>query len=443
MWQEPMKDSLLLDCPTDPVSQNFNPYEVLEPQKVDLKDRILVDLTPVEEKQPDANLEMGSFLDTITKTDYNLVDLYQNIYVTPQHLQKTPTHIDKNSLIDFGNYVDKQEVKNIENNNVTASLDKTDKPSFDEFIHQTVPSHSTSDVNETTEENAIKNNLDATFDALYRSCITKLDTSIPENSEFSLFNNFKFSTLKNDPPIVTETPKAEKGGTADLKNDYFYMTNQTKDHSKDISHQNNLTDCPSVKSDPSHLQLTDSMRRNILDEVKREEIPIKCKCYYAKNILNLNKSIDASFINPFDNDLPVTHSKDLKKPKALSMLSNNQFTQIKSGQLLQTVVKDQKLYAKQMKLKENNQNLTKGPDIYEKSIILPQIMERLAARKKILDDQRDWKRRLVLDSGESKINEDIPCVKTEILMADCNKERLANLKIRTSFENFIKTGSPK
>ncbi|XP_045525423.1 uncharacterized protein LOC123714857 [Pieris brassicae] len=443
MWQEPIKDLLLLDCPTDPVSQNFNPYEVLEPQKVDLKDRILVDLTPVEEKQPDAKLEMGSFLDTVTKTDYNLVDLYQNIYVTPQHLQKKTTEIDKNSLIDFGNFIDKQKVKKIENNNSTAvRLDKTDIPSFDELNHRTGPSHFASDVSETIEENTIKNNLDATIDALYRSCITKFDTSSPEKTEFSLFNNFKCLTLHND-PIKRKTPNAERVGTSDIKTDYEYMTNETKDHSKDISHQSNLRDCPGVKSDLSHFQLTDSMRRNILDEVKREEIPIKCKCYYAKNILNLNKSMDASFINPFDNDLPVAHSKDLKKPKPLSMLSNNQFTQIKSGPLLQTVVKDQKLYAKQMKLKENNQNLTKGPDIYEKSIILPQIMERLAARKKILDEQRDWKRRLVLDSGESKFNEDIPSVRTEILMADCNKERLANLKIRASFENFIKTGSPK
>ncbi|XP_045489063.1 uncharacterized protein LOC110998955 [Pieris rapae] len=444
MWQEPIKNHLLLDCATDPVSQNFNPYEVLEPQKVDLKDKILVDLTPVEEKQPDATLQVGSFLDTVTKTDYNLVDLYQNIYVTPLHLQKKPSQIDKNALIDFGNYIDKQEVKNIENNNVTAvRLDKTNLHGFDDFIHRIVPSSAnTTDVRETTED-ASKNNLDATIDDLKRSCITKFDTSIPETSEFSLFNNFKCSTSKNDPHIETKTPKAEKVGTSDFKPDYEYMTNQTKDHSKDISHQNNFKDCPGMKSDLSHFQLTDSMRRNILDEIEKEEIPVKCKCYNAKNILNLNKSMDAFFINPFDNNLPVTHSKDLKKPKALSMLSNNKFTQIKSGQLLQTVVKDQKLYAKQMKLKENNQNLTKGPDIYEKSIILPQIMERLAARKKVLDDQRDWKRRLVLDSGESKFNEDIPSVKTEILKADCNKERLTNLKIRSSFENFIKTGSTK
>lgn len=76
---------------------------------------------------------------------------------------------------------------------------------------------------------------------------------------------------------------------------------------------------------------------------------------------------------------------------------NNSFTFT-----VQAMQKDEKVYKKKRVLKPANQTskFTKGPDINEKTVVLPQIMARIIARQEYLDEVNSQKKRLILDAGE-------------------------------------------
>ncbi|KAJ0184190.1 hypothetical protein K1T71_000613 [Dendrolimus kikuchii] len=70
-----------------------------------------------------------------------------------------------------------------------------------------------------------------------------------------------------------------------------------------------------------------------------------------------------------------------------------------------TVEKNKKLYAKRsVKSDAEKHNFTKGPTLYEKSIVLPQILERLAVRKAKFDEENKFVRRLILDDPSEIFN---------------------------------------
>lgn len=82
MWENPNEKNDSLQN----ILKNFDPYTVLEPltpQGIP-KENILVDLTDTNN---DSNLELsGSLLDKSTKSDFEVIDVFQNLFVTPQHV---------------------------------------------------------------------------------------------------------------------------------------------------------------------------------------------------------------------------------------------------------------------------------------------------------------------------------------------------------------------
>ncbi|CAK1554283.1 unnamed protein product [Leptosia nina] len=384
MWQAPIDDLLKVDRPHGTPVPNFNPFEILEPQKVNINNNILVDISTNDKpvKNTDPKLEMGSFIDTVTKKEYNLVDLYQNIYVTPQHVKRTaPRRTDNESLIDFSDFFDHLESGCIKTNKSTV----TDR-------HKTTQSKPPNNDNILLNKNEV---------------LLKKSTS----------DNHMISNRGTPIHSNNDIPQSSEGNIGKSKKDY---------RTEFLKH---------------YQRHDDTMRLKILQETKNANSSTnKCsECQKTKlqNLINVKR--------------PVDHN-EMKSPLA-NMIYKNQFDlRVNPAQLLQTAVKDQKLYSKQHSTSEDYSKLTKGPDIYEKSRVLPQIMERLAARKMTLDAQKtiERSRRLVLEKGEqsrvqleeaaaSNILDNIP-LKTEVLMQDCNKSRLIDLKVRTSFEKFVKTG---
>lgn len=124
---------------------------------------------------------------------------------------------------------------------------------------------------------------------------------------------------------------------------------------------------------------------------------------------------------------------------------------------LEAVKKVDKTFQKKNDLKSDAEKskLTPGPSLYEKTVVLPQIMHRLNEKNKT-KDKRTMQMRLVLDAGQSHgaqsnkqssethsgISESSPVLPPpEILMKDCNKERLIAYETWKLFKEFVNAGN--
>ncbi|XP_045509236.1 uncharacterized protein LOC123704781 [Colias croceus] len=327
------------------VACSINPYEILEPIKVD---NILVDLSTDTDNTHDS-LQLGSFIDTVRKTEYDLVDLYQNIYVTPLHIQKTNV---QDNATDFADFFDKLELD-----------DKKDWP--------------------------IENKANSLASEFRKSC------------NMSRRSNANVNEVRND--ILNEKLKP-------LNNEYKPKLESHFNKSKPAVNEIKFKDVLTKNNDKEF------MEHNKIKEILR--------------VLNADKLMNMKQDNTEINN----------KLHVIDMINDKQFNGIIKNGLLQTVKKDEKLYAKQRNILLDR-NLTKGADIYEKSIVLPQMMERLAARKKILDEQKNLKRRLILGGPIcSNKKENNTGFEPVVLMNDCNEERLKSLATRLLFADFVKNG---
>lgn len=131
---------------------------------------------------------------------------------------------------------------------------------------------------------------------------------------------------------------------------------------------------------------------------------------------------------------------------------------------LETVKKVEKTFQKRSILKSESEKskLTPGPSLYEKTVVLPQMMQRLNEKLNTLEEQSTIQMRLILDAGQctkdvdnsqsstkktqkysSGLNSLNPTVLNapEVLLADCNKERLIAFEAGKLFENFVRNGS--
>ncbi|CAG4974469.1 unnamed protein product [Colias eurytheme] len=328
------------------VACSINPYEILEPIKVD---NILVDLSTDTDKTHDS-LQLGSFIDTVRKTEYDLVDLYQNIYVTPLHIQKTNG---QDNATDFADFFDKLELD-----------DKKDGP--------------------------IENKSNALASEFRKPC----------NKPIEAIN--------------------------EVRNDIHKEKLKPFNHTLNNEYKPKL-ECHFNKSKPAVNEI--KFNKDVLTKNNDKEFMEHNKIKEILRVFNADKSMN----------MKQDNTKGIKKLHVIDMINDKQFNgSIKNG-LLQTMKKDEKLYAKRNILLDRN--LTKGADIYEKSIVLPQMMERLAARKKILDEQKNLKRRLILGGPIcSNKKENNTCFEPVLLMKDCNEERLKSLATRLLFADFVKNG---
>ncbi|XP_053622687.1 uncharacterized protein LOC128682148 [Plodia interpunctella] len=108
--------------------------------------------------------------------------------------------------------------------------------------------------------------------------------------------------------------------------------------------------------------------------------------------------------------------------------------------IVDTVPKDKKKYRKRAIIDDEVlANYTKGPNLAEKKLVLPRIMDRLVEKKKRMEKYAHCKRKLVLDCGTRRTEIPVQCNPT-VLTEDCNKERLRDLLMRQNFENFVRRG---
>ncbi|XP_072947087.1 uncharacterized protein [Epargyreus clarus] len=401
---------------------NFNIYEVLEPLKCcpntpkDKNVGILIDISDDSGLSQDLS---GSDLDSIKKSEFDLVDLFQNIYVTPSLVKKP-----KDTTVDI-DYKDRKDKK------IDSTYQNGLKPLKEEDINELLNKF---DKNETD----LKKSNDTMFHdySLYKYDIPKV-LEVPTFYDLDEIDENKCTSVfeKNITEKFSEI-------TTDFHNDVFVKATTDTVANKRLESAVIQTNCPnnnntSVTDSKDH---TDILKKVVMEFKKNTELSLQ------------NHTTFQSIVSPtLTLKLPKIENFDLQTAK----LDKKLYTK----QLLQRTQKDKVLY-------------TKGPDLYEKSVVLPLIMKRLASRK----DEVQLTRRLILDSGKSKIalnskditsretlnskskivNKDFRTITEQktanlspdavklnpiVAMEDCNKERLLAHRTRSAFERFVHTGS--
>ena len=507
--------------------KHINIYDILEPQKVhNVQVGTLIDIS---DDKPKPNEELiGSFIDKVTKPKFDILDVFENIYVTPQHLEpQNKNDLDRDIFIREDSSND--EVDSMYDNacaNVQTKLNKAPVTNLDskttQFsfpkLHRFDEKSICNDIDDIFQPkaklNENNNKTSAPFNDSVHNAI-KIDTdqniSICDTSDLKTIQlqNFIISTKENkDTNSYPFTPPNAKSG--DLKDDFIipklipkkqedltfsnksvqqFMQSQSLMSSKEIKDSNNC--------------LSALYNTKIGEEFSQPIINLNIgKCAIASEVSTVNKKpiyqIEKplleckkedpntlffkslqDFLNQPPHDFKTTEiNKDSASmvPKAkvcvktvhtpqnlvekdnylinlyqynikCSLIDENKV--IKSLNhppipVLQTIKLDKKLFAKRIiKTESEKIRYAKGPDIYEKSLILPQIMGRLMVKNKNEAAKKNVIRKFILDCQNNGENEETfvtPELVTEIITKDCNKERLKALQVRKAFDEFIKLG---
>ncbi|XP_064076247.1 uncharacterized protein LOC113400617 [Vanessa tameamea] len=395
---------------SNPALKNFNPYHILEPIKVDTVDRnnvvtgTLIDIKTDENNiETDLNLN-GSYLDKVKKTEFTLVDLFENLYVSPQHVLKN----DKENSIDF-----------LETSASDVKFESLNSSNLDET------------------EDTLQYTKARTFDEIFDSAVSlrlpKLEP-ICENGTLSgdTIDDADINTLS----IECQKPIEKLATIAISKRDEIINKENCEVNSKYVDPQHRATNFNKTPPADNNFHFYEDHIFNNISEMKQS----------LQNQSNLTKR------NPFQADSVTRYTKDIKS----ILIDQNRPPIVPNSNgvaipILQTIKKDNKAFIKRRLVVNDSEKVgfTKGPNIYEKSVVLPQIIERLGERKKLLDAKKNIKRKLILDkcnfqmdkrSGNNSsrmiIEGEIPVLQPEVLMEDCNRERLRALKIRRAFQEF-------
>ncbi|XP_046976255.1 uncharacterized protein LOC124542329 [Vanessa cardui] len=391
-----------------PALKNFNPYHILEPIKVETVDRNnvatgkLIDIKTDEDNiETDLNLN-GSYLDKVKKTEFTLIDLFENLYVSPQHVLKN----DKNTI----DFLESSTSDAFESPN-SSDLDKSEDTlpytrTFDDIFDRAVSSRFlklepvcendtlSKDTIDTVGDNTLSIECQNPIGNIATIAIPKLEIITKENCEV----NSKCLDPQHQATTFTQTPQA---------NNTFHFYD---DH---------------IFNKISQLKLQSSQNQSSL--TKRNLFQADSVTRYTKDIKSILIDQNRPPIVPITNGLAIP--------------------------ILQSIKKDNKAFIKRRVVVNDSEKIgfIKGPNIYEKSVVLPQIIERLGERKKLLDAKKNIKRKLILDKCNSqtekfsgnncsrtinKIDAEFPVLQPEVLMEDCNRERLRALKIRRAFQEF-------
>ncbi|XP_047543020.1 uncharacterized protein LOC125075337 [Vanessa atalanta] len=397
-----------------PALKNFNPYHILEPIKVETVDRnnvvtgTLIDIKTDENNiETDLNLN-GSYLDKVKKTEFTLVDLFENLYVSPQHVLKN----DKDNSIDF-----------LETSTSDVKFESPNSSNLDET------------------EDTLQYTKARTFDEIFDSAVSlrfpKLEPICGNGtlSEDTIDAVGDINTLS----IECQKPIEKLATIAIPKLEKLINKENCEVNSKYIDPQHRATNFNKSPPADSNFHFYEDHIFNNISEMK------------LQSLQNQSKETKR---NLFQADSVTRYTKDIKS----ILIDQNRppIVPISNGvaiPILQTIKKDNKAFIKRRLVMNDSEKVgfTKGPTIYEKSVVLPQIIERLGERKKLLDAKKNIKRKLILDkcnfqmdkrSGNNssgminKIEAEIPVLQPEVLMEDCNRERLRALKIRRAFQEF-------
>ncbi|CAH0731193.1 unnamed protein product, partial [Brenthis ino] len=385
----------------DEVSSAFkhiNLYEILEPERVhNVQTAKLID---INDDKLDSNPDLiGSFVDNVTKKEFDILDVFENIYVTPQHLQRQ----NKNDL-DFNMFI------------------KESKGELD------VASHVES-TNRQTDRQQVESNKVRSLDEIFDNIVS--------TRSFPKLNRLNEAGIDN-PKQVNE----------DLIDEFL----QSK---------------PTIKLETIKTPIPST---SVQEDVQKTEGTVKNHVFETFKLQNTSQNVQPAVAGKsmVINDLPVLavakkiNNKNLTPPKPrleenrlllkiyqneikTALIDENKIIAYKQNPpipMLQTVKVDKKAFAKRIvKGDSEKASFTKGPDLYEKSLVLPQIMHRLRLRKEIIDAKTNVRRKLILDcqsNANSASFNRMPALAPETLLEDCNKKRLEAIKKRKAFDEFIK-----
>ncbi|KAJ8704865.1 hypothetical protein PYW08_012185 [Mythimna loreyi] len=309
--------------------KNFNVYEILEPQKncAISSDGTTVDkLIDIDDCSRDSGFQDSdlhpAFFDK--NRDFDLVDLYQNIFVTPQHIVK------------------KKEFEDFCIDETTSSQSNVFDAGFKQFFDKLESGEKVdwTNIAITEEETAAKNDyIEKPPKVLVPKVFTEPDSD-PEDVIYEVLTQKKLEKLVLD--RVSEAPRTKSSPEV--------IASETKEYERPKIQQTDVT----------------------------AELP---RLYSVNGLAKGSKFENAKEILP--------------RPSETYMVnSSTNFT-------VRAIQKDEKVYKKKRVQKPESQtaNFTKGPDFYEKSVVLPQIMARLDARLALLQEKENQKRRLILDTG--------------------------------------------
>lgn len=379
--------------------KHINLYEILEPERVhNVQTAKLID---INDDSLDSNPDLiGSFVDNVTKKEFDILDVFENIYVTPQHLQRQ----NKNDL-DFNIFIKDSKDELDVASHVESANRQTDR--------QQVESNKVRSLDE------IFDNVVSTrsFPKLNRLNEVKIDDSKPVNED--IIDEF----LQFKPTIKLETTKVPIPSTSVHKiNEYVQKTEETiKSHTFETY----------------KLQSPQNVQPAIAE---------KSKAINNLNVLAVAKKINNKNLTPPKPRLEENRFllKIYQNEIKTALIDENKIIAFKQNPpipMLQTVKVDKKAFEKRIvKAEIDKVNFTKGPDLYEKSLVLPQIMHRLRLRKEIIDAKTNVRRKLILDQSNASLASFncMPALAPETLLEDCNKKRLKAIRTRKAFDEFIK-----
>ncbi|XP_049696180.2 uncharacterized protein LOC110383109 [Helicoverpa armigera] len=348
--QHPKNESKIPIPPN--VLKNFNVYDILEPQKNTAKtsdgakvDK-LIDIDDCSKDSGVASLDLNaSFFDK--NRDYDLVDLFQNIFVTPQHIKQKDT--DGNETDGASSFLGSDYVEH--------------PPGFDRFL----------DMLESGE---------------------KIDWTNLGQDKTETISDLKHDFIEETPRVLV--PKVFDEPVKDPDELVREVLSQ-KTLERLSSSVTTPRQSPKLQSD-SPQKLGSTVHASTL----KSDSPIKNKSVPLSEIttdfsrFNLNNTFTNSKFEYGSNEVKP---RPEPKPSPVDSQISNSLTSF----TVKAIQKDEKVYKKKRLQKPDHlkANYTKGPDFYEKSVVLPQIMARLTARLDYLEEIANQKKRLILDGGSS------------------------------------------
>uniref|UniRef100_A0A2H1VMV2 SFRICE_008890 n=1 Tax=Spodoptera frugiperda TaxID=7108 RepID=A0A2H1VMV2_SPOFR len=321
--------------------KNFNVYDILEPVKNDVtSDAAKVDkLIDVDDSSRDSGFQdadiNASFLDN--KKEFNLVDLFQNIFVTPQHIKKKETNDDLGAMF---------------------SEEKVVDPGYNKFFDMLESGQKIDWTNISTKEKSVlKHNF---VQEKPKVLVPKVNLSESESDPEELIHEVLTNKIK------------EKVLLGSVSDSYDLQTKIDRKIPKIDVKMPKIIKTPDLIPEFSHRSENCSCKGAKLENVNNENVPQpsgvdtrrRSERLLQKNLERQNKVYTTDFVvKAMQKDEKTYRKKRLQKPEHLKA------------------------------------NYTKGPDFYEKTVVLPQIMARLNAKLAELDEKSNQKRKLILDVG--------------------------------------------
>lgn len=459
--------------------KNFNIYEVLEPIKVNKlkEDTLLIDLGESSQVRNEISDSRPTRSTQEENDGFSMIDLYQNIYVTPELVSKPiekPVSNNQTTNVDYEEFLRKLDMKKKFNSIPEPSLDKKSYKTHQAELEQTFDNLGYKEHRSMTN-NGVYHNFDSSDPAEHEKLIDELlDRSL--------------SALK----ISKATDVAGKARVLKTPN----LTNNTRNESF-VLHKDNMKSVHNVAStrqvlyvnddgllkeafilpqasitrEPvtinSESKLNDNLVSGFLKAMECKDIKLKTAQDQPANHTSTNAGLQSSlpfsarYDGPNLSTLLLNNDKLAKWKTTVknanindSKFNNDTFELIKtttdpeimSVMPVKAVIKDNKAFAKKLRITSDSEkrNYTKGPDLNEKRVVIPQILDRLGLEKKVYTNKKNFQRRLILDAGSKQSGKsngkciEIPVtLEPTTLMEDCNMERLKAFRTRQKFDNFV------